>query len=202
MRRASKYLLPWMALLLVTALPGVAEAQQISGVFGRLLGDDVLDRAPLVDSVEGVEFADANLYGARVAWGLGGLELEASVVYSSTSLLEETALEVDASFLYGEGNLVLGLLPGPVTPFVTGGLGLHRISLDIPGADAETKLGYNVGAGVKVGLGGFGVRADLRDHITPLDFADIDPAFAEALNLLESKTLHNVELSLGVMFTF
>lgn len=202
MRTAGKYLLPLTALILVMALPGAAEAQQVSGVFGRLLGDDVLDQAPFVGSVQGVEFADANLYGARVSWGLAGPELELSVVYSPSKLLENTRLEVDADFLYGEANVLLGLLPGPVEPFVTGGIGLHRISLDIPGTDAETKLGYNVGAGVKVGLGGLGVRADLRDHITPLDFADIDPQFAEALDLLEGNTLHNVELSFGLMFSF
>ena len=76
------------------------------------------------------------------------------------------------------------------------------LSFDVDGGASTTELGYMLGAGLKIGLGGFGARVDLRDHITPLDADSIDPAVVEILGLDVNTTLHNFELSAALVLSF
>jgi len=63
------------------------------------------------------------------------------------------------------GNLVFGYSGGGVQPYVTGGLGLMRSNIDGPldvfDIDSNA-FGVNVGAGLRLGSGGFGIRGDVR----------------------------------------
>jgi opacity protein-like surface antigen len=87
------------------------------------------------------------------------------------------------------GNVVIGIPIGGqrgsgVRPYVTGGVGLIRSSVDGPLEDdtiSNSDLGYNLGGGVMGFLGDHvGVRADLRFMRTlnsDLFDADFDPEF-------------------------
>lgn len=80
-----------------------------------------------------------------------------------------------------DGNAsVLSFIPNIVFPFgdpaatarpyIIGGLGLHRVNIDleIPGfgdaSDSETKFGFNVGGGVNFNLAGFDTFIEARFH--------------------------------------
>ena len=49
-------------LLVVTLIPTAAVAQEIALTYGRLLGDDLLDRAPLLGSDAPSDFSDAPIW--------------------------------------------------------------------------------------------------------------------------------------------
>ena len=95
-------------------------------------------------------------------------------------------------------NAVLHATPEdtPVRPFVTAGGGFSAFLT--PGTSSlhgiragEKKLGYNFGGGIKFNLNDrFGLRLDVRDHVTATPFA----------RFLENGggRLHNVEYSAGL----
>ncbi len=97
---------------------------------------------------------------------------------------------------------MFNILPGPVAPFLAGGVGYHRIGFGLEGAESYSGLGYYVGAGLKFKLGKLGVRGDLRDHITPIKLDSLDPAVAEAIGLDKNVTVHNFELSAALVISF
>lgn len=187
---------------MAAALPTEILAQEVSLTVGRFLGDDLVDAGAGPGDLLPTSFRDAGLYGVRVGVGFLLVDLEASGLIGSTAILDDTPFEVDARFRYLEGSVLLRLLPGPVAPFLAAGVGFHRLSLDLPGVDSYQTIGYNAGAGIKVTLGGFGVRADVRDHITPVDLDEIAPALGEVLGLDADRTLHNFEVSLGLVLSF
>lgn len=194
-----------VAAFLLLASLGVAapaHAQEVSLTVGRLLGDDLVDSDPGLGDYLPSDFSDATLFGVRASAGLVLVDVEGSLLIGNSALFEGTPMAVDARFTYLEGSAVVRLLPGPIAPFLAGGLGLHRISLEGPGDRSHTTLGYNIGAGLKVGLGSVGVRADLRDHITPLKVEDLSPDLAEALGAEGGTTLHDFEVSFGLTIHF
>lgn len=192
-----------LGVMLVALLaPAPAAAQEVTIVVGRFGGDGIADAVGLPDVVGDAGLDDAALYGGRIGIGFFPFDLEASVVVSPTSVFAGTIFETDVRVLYAEVNALVTILPGPVSPFVTGGIGLHSFKLDVGNDPSESRLGYSIGGGVKVSLGRLGVRADFRDHITPIDLADLDPAFLGALGLEDDLTLHNLELSAGLTLGF
>ena len=54
----------------------------------------------------------------------------------------------DSRVISGSLNAVLNLLPGPVKPYLIGGVGYY--STEFSGSGSSRKVGYNYGAGVKV----------------------------------------------------
>ena len=110
---------------------------------------------------------------------------------------KETTAHVQ-QFFY---DFVVHLTPKalPVRPFVLAGAGFSSFSPRQEGILAagagETKVGYNYGGGVKVKLSPlFGVRFDVRDHVTG------KPNFLDLPNV--SGKLHSVEFSAGVSLLF
>lgn len=186
------------------ALVAPSEARADGGEFtfsiGALLGDD-LDLG--VDALE-AGFDDSPLYGGRLGWYGWPVGVEGSVMYSPSGLSGRVGVEVgevDARVVYAEANLVLVLIPGPVSPFVTGGIGLHSIAIDEDDFNFEHNgFGYNFGGGVKAALGPVGLRVDVRDHVTSFDVEEL----VEPLEILitEDATLHNIEVSAGVSVRF
>lgn len=188
--------------LIVVVCPGAAEAQELSLTVGKFLGDDVLESLPVVGPPTQIGFADGMLYGARFSMGLLFVEFEASLTTAGSKVLAETPNEFSAQFTYAEAGVLMKIFPGPVAPFLAGGVGYHRIGWGLAGSEAYAGLGYYVGAGLRLGLGKVGVRGDLRDHITPINLNGLDPGVAAALGLVDNVTVHNFELSVALVLSF
>lgn len=202
-----------LAVFLLPASPATAAEGEITGVIGILFGGDL--EALLADEDFSLSrgFENGPTYGLRVGWIGYPLGVEGSVVYSPTGIQAaagDTA-SVDAEVLYGEVSAVLIFLPGPFSPFVSGGLGYHALDLaaeldagavSVDGIEIR-KLGYTYGGGLKANIERLTLRLDVRDHLTSLDEGDlVHPALAEALGLSFEDDLHNLEVSLGVGFRF
>jgi len=201
-----------LATSLLSASPAAAAEGEISAIIGILFGGDL--EALLGDEDFSISrgFENGPTYGARIGWIGYPLGVEGSVVYSPTGVQATVGdvATVDAEVLYGEVSALLIFLPGPISPFVTGGLGYHALdlsaefdggSVSLEGLEIR-KLGYTYGGGVKANIKRLTVRVDVRDHLTRLDEGDLVPAVAEALGLEFEDSLHNVELSLGAGFRF
>ena len=65
-----------------------------------------------------------------------------------------------ASILGLDGDAVYSFAPGPVSPYVLGGLSWARTKPD--GIDASTDFGFNFGGGVNFGLGALKAFAEAR----------------------------------------
>ncbi len=193
-------------LMLVVALatvltPAAARAQNTEATFviGALLGDDVSLDLGIIDEAQ-AKFENSPIYGGRVGWYGFPLGVEASVLYSSGGIeITPSYLKPEnVSLLYAEVNALLIIIPGPIAPFATGGIGAHRLHLGFgdTGSLTETAFGWNWGGGVKARLGPVAIRADLRDHVSKFESDTI-------LALLgTTNTFHNWEasVSLGVAF--
>lgn len=76
------------------------------------------------------------------------------------------------------GNLVFGFKGGGVKPYIAGGAGLMRSNISSPenlfDDISDNKFGVNVGGGLRVGSGKFGVRGDLRyfRQLSNVEFSD------------------------------
>lgn len=68
----------------------------------------------------------------------------------------------NVNFLSGNASVVFDIAPTPmVTPYILGGVGLHRFSAS--GTDAtENDFGFHGGIGLNVGLAGFGTYIEAR----------------------------------------
>jgi opacity protein-like surface antigen len=181
--------------------PAPARAQSTEATFaiGALLGDDIDLDLDIINDAR-ASFDNAPLYGGRLGWYGFPLGVEASVLYSPTGVTTEPAFlePSSSSILYAEVNALLIIIPGPVSPFVTGGVGVHRVNFEFVdvGSLDETAFGWNWGGGVKIRIGPIAVRGDLRDHITRFESDDV-------LALLgTSNTFHNWEASAGIGVAF
>lgn len=181
-------------------VPLRVEAQSVEASFaiGALVGDDIEVGFDLEEDA-GARFDDSALFGGRVGWYGFPVGVEAGILYGPSGVAGEADFVVpfDAGLLYVEANALLFFLPGPIQPFVTGGAGVHRITLAL-GADgaAETALGWNLGGGLKARVRRLSLRADVRDHVTDFDSAD-------ALALLGiDNTFHNWEATFGIGVEF
>ncbi len=178
--------------------PASVQAQQIGFSVGRFVGDELADRVPGIGGFSPVAFGDATIYGVRARLGLPILDLEGSIQYGPSSLSVGDLVSLTARFLYAEAGVAVAIIPTPIAPFVTAGIGLHRIGWEGDNAAYQT-LGYYAGVGLRLGLGGVGARVDLRDHITPFRLDDLDPDVRALVGLPADLTLHNFELSLSLM---
>ena len=70
--------------------------------------------------------------------------------------------QADTRVISGSVNAVFSLLPGPVKPYLIGGVGYYDTQLK--GTDATRKMGYNYGAGVKFGMTGASLFIEARLH--------------------------------------
>lgn len=81
-------------------------------------------------------------------------KIRADVQYNSfggssvTNAFSQVASGTDARVISGSINAVLNLLPGPVKPYLVGGVGYYDTKFS--GSSGTRKTGYNYGAGVKV----------------------------------------------------
>jgi hypothetical protein len=197
-----------MILGILTIFSPAAFAQgEVSGVIGGLLGGNLDVRDDLtVDT----GLNNAILYGFRGGWYGGRAGLEGSYVISPSGLRGEALgglVDVDTRVNYLEGNALIFFLGGNVSPFVTGGAGLHRIRfniVDLLETPAINKFGFNFGGGVKANFDRISIRFDIRDHVTSFKAGDFGQlgAIAEILGIDLDQTLHNLELGFGIGIRF
>jgi hypothetical protein len=208
MTYVSKVRVSIIALIILLCSVAKASAQgEVTGVIGALLGGTLKVNTDL--STE-TSFDNTVLYGFRGGYVRGRFGVEGSFVRSSTGIKAEAfegLLNVETPTTYVEGNVLLIFLKGNVSPFLTGGAGLHRIKfefaniIETPNID---KLGYNFGGGVKANINRVTIRFDIRDHLTPFkaeDFGVLGP-IAEIFGLDLDQNLHNLEVSFGVGVRF
>jgi opacity protein-like surface antigen len=96
---------------------------------------------------------------------------------------------VDTRVISGSINGVFALLPGPVKPYLIGGVGYYDTKLS--GTESTRKLGYNYGAGVKFGLVGASIFAEARMH-------QINDATFDVGN--NRTTAKFIPITIGIMF--
>lgn len=192
-----------IAIVASLASPGLAAADtEVTGVVGAFIGDDLRDVLGVRPGNIDEDFDNAPLFGGRLGYSVFPFLAELSVVVSPSAVNREGVEAFAVRAVYAEAGVFLLLFPGPLSPFVGGGIGLHRFTLDAGGNPTETLTGYHFGGGVRLKLGTLGVRVDARDHITPLDGEDLGEEFKALLGLAEDGTLHNIEVSVGVTLTF
>jgi opacity protein-like surface antigen len=199
------------AAIVTLSIVGKAGAEgEVGFVFGASISGDI--------SVlnEGFDFNDVQtavqnspLFGLRLGTYGYPFGIEGSLIYSPSGLTGgafDDLVEANLSILYTEANVLIIILPGPVSPFVTAGLGLHYLNFnfaDLASFD-KAKLGYNFGGGLKVNASRVSFRVDVRDHVTTFGFDDLGLGIiGELIGLSETEArLHNVELSFGVGIRF
>ncbi len=194
-----------VALLAVPATPQSAELG-ITGGYGAF-GDNSLSVAGIRDTMADIarevreEYTISNgvRVGGRMVFNtMAFIGHEVSYAYQHANLnflsSGEGASEsgdlgaVRSHHMYY--NLALHALPTgmPVRPFVTGGGGFS--SFFLPGISSfsgygDTKFGYNYGGGVKFNFFMYGIRFDVRNHVTGKPFGRYLPNVDGTLNNLE-----------------
>lgn len=199
-------LLPASLLLIVVAtlfVPAPASAgPELTFSLGAMIGDSLVDVLQVRPDNLTEGFQNAPIFAGRAGWSAFPFAVEGSLSYSPSAVTISGVGSLDASLVYAEAEVQILILPGPIAPFVGGGIGIHSIglrSLDVP---RETTVGYTLGGGLKAAFGTLGLRVDLRDHITPLRVADLGNEFLQVLGIVEDTTIHNVELSGGITIRF
>ena len=157
--------------LLVSASPVLAQAQGTMDESGRplRLGGMLGATLPIGD------FGDA----AEVGFHIGALGEFARPTWPFAFRGEVTYHRHGVKDVDGNAS-VLSFVPNIVFPFgdpaatarpyLIGGVGIHRVSIDIdvPGfgdaEDSETKFGFNVGGGFNFNLAGFDTFIEARFH--------------------------------------
>lgn len=182
------------------ALADTARAAEASAFLGAAhISDKSIGALEIGDLP--LALSDGFKTGGRLTLGGGLLAHEISYGYERHDLEVNGQKDSVATIHQLFYDLVVHILPGGsmVRPFVVGGAGIVRF---VPGdsellqlASGETKFGWNYGGGVKIKLAPmFGVRFDVRDHVTS------KPNFLNLPNV--SGKLHDLEISGGVSLYF
>jgi hypothetical protein len=180
----------------------VAAIPAVTFVLGSMIGDSLSEvlQVRLGTITEG--FENAPILGGRMGWSLFPFAVEGSLLYSPSAIDSTGGDSFGASIMYAEVEAQMLILPGPVSPFFGGGIGLHSIKLQVGSTPRETVIGYVFGGGLRATFGTLGLRVDIKDHITPLKITELDPNFVDALGTAVSNNLHNIEFSGGVTIKF
>lgn len=191
------------------SLPSTVFAEaEITGVVGGLVGGDLDNVFQGIVSIKGT-FDNGALYGVRIGFVGGLFGVEGSFVYSPTGVSLSTPVlpvNLNAKVYYWEGNFLFIPIPGPISPFLTAGAGLHMYNFDLNvgnvgsiGADFD-KFGYNFGAGLKINISRVVIRGEVRDHLTKFERGDF--GLSDIGIDIEDQWLHNIEISAGIGFRF
>lgn len=197
-----KTLLPCCAATLLLALPATPQSAElgISGGYGSL-GDNSLSVFTVADSAVREEYTLSNgvRVGGRMAFNSRafiGHEISYSYQHANFSFLASDG-ELSGTQDFGAVrahhmyyNLVAHATPTGtrIRPFVTGGGGFS--SFFLPGISSfsgygNTKFGYNYGGGLKFNFFMYGIRFDVRNHVTGKPFGQYLPNVQGKLNNME-----------------
>ena len=193
-----------------TALASRAGAQETSGtpaisltpyvgymVFGSFLDGPLgtslsSDNAAVFGGQLGIGLTDNLALVGNVAYGESKWNVDVPII-GGVSLGDAKVLLYDASL-----QLKMPVGAGGISPFLQGGAGAMRLSVDNAVVKASgTNFAANVGAGVDVQLArAIGLRLMAKDYIGKVDFK-------EATGIpVNGKTAHNFVLSAGVKIGF
>jgi opacity protein-like surface antigen len=198
------------AVLVSLSVADMAQADgEVTFVFGASISGDISVLNDLeFDQVE-TAIKNSPLFGLRLGSYGFPFGIEGSLIYSPSGLTGaafDDVVEANAKILYTEANVLLIILPGPVAPFVTAGLGLHYLNFNVADLVSfnRSKLGYNFGGGLKINASRVSFRVDLRDHVTTFGFDDLGLGIiGDLIGLGDTEArLHNVELSFGLGIRF
>lgn len=148
------------------------------------------------------------IFGMRVGSYGFPIGFEGSLTYSPSAIIGgiNDQLDIKTNILYVEANVLVIILPGPIAPFVTGGIGIHYLNFDLAAltTTSQTKFGWNLGGGLKINVARVALRVDIRDHATTLGLNDLGLGIiGDILGLASTNArVHNVELSFGVGIRF
>ena len=179
-----------------------AAGPELTFTLGAMIGDSLTDVLQIRPQNLSEGFTNAPIFGGRVGWSAFPFALEGSLLYSPSAINIANLGSISANLVYAEAEVQILLLPGPVAPFIGGGIGIHSMQLTTLNIPRETMLGYVFGGGLKVALGTLGLRVDLKDHITPLDVTKLGSQFLQIVGIAESTNVHNVEFSGGITIKF
>lgn len=171
MQRSRARVLVIAGSLLLSASPAFAQARGTMNESGRPLRLGAM----LGASIPIGDFSDAAETGfhigalgefAQATWPFA---LRGEITYHRHGVKD---VDGDASVLSFIPNLVFpfGDPAATARPYIIGGVGVHRVSIDleIPGfgdaSDSETKFGFNVGGGINFNLAGFDTFIEARFH--------------------------------------
>jgi opacity protein-like surface antigen len=148
------------------------------------------------------------IFGARVGTYGFPIGFEGSLTYSPSAIIGgiNDQVDINTNILYVEANVLVIILPGPIAPFVTGGIGLHYLNFNLADlvTTSSTKFGWNLGGGLKMNVSRVALRVDIRDHITTIGLNDVGLGIiGDIIGIASSNArVHNVELSFGVGIRF
>ena len=195
----------FLALLSMPASPQSAE-MGISAGFGSLNDGDIsVSQAPTSSGTNTYSISNGIRIGARIAFNpraFTGHEVSYSYQHANLNFVatgesggNQDLGNVRAHHMYY--NYVLHATPSriPIRPFVTGGGGFS--SFFLPGISSlsgrgDTKFGYNYGGGVKFNLFMYGIRFDVRNHVTGKPFGRYLPNVEGTLQNLEFSATFSV----------
>ena len=181
---------------------------EVTFVVGALTGGDI--NVLVEDGFSfPASFKNGPAFGVRVGSYGYPFAFEGSLLYGPSSLtgtLVEGVAEIKTDVLYTEANLLVIILPGPVSPFLTGGVGLHYLKFDLANLLSldSARFGYNFGGGLKVNVSRLAFRLDVRDHVSTFGLGDVGLGGLGGLLGLsdEDARVHNVEVSFGLGLRF
>lgn len=168
------------------------------------------------EGANGAEYTIDNtgIYGAEATLDIGrSVSLVGNFGYSKSNFEFETANTErrsgpDLGFFLYDGSLRLRLPMGNRTttfsPYVQGGVGAMRYTPDTDdfnGGNATTNVAFNVGAGATWKFMGVGLRGEVKDYISSLDFKSAQNA-NDFNDLRDATIAHNLAVSLGLTFAF
>lgn len=88
--------------------------------------------------------------------------LRADVMYHT---LESSAnSDINLNTLAGTLNAMFDMGGMMAAPYLTAGIGIYNLDIDVEGVDSETDFGLNGGAGIKFNLSGFNTFLEARYH--------------------------------------
>ena len=197
-----KHLFSCVVLLVALALPAWPQSAElgISAGYGSLGDNDIsVSEIPEISSRETYSLSNGVRIGARMGFNTRRfIGHEASYAYQHSRLDvlasgPETTEAADLGAIRAHHfyyNALLHAAPTgfPVRPFVTGGGGFS--SFFLPGISSfsgggDTKFGYNYGGGVKLNFFQYGIRFDVRNHVTGKPFGRYLPNVDGKLNNTE-----------------
>lgn len=145
-------------------------------------------------TLSGVEFDDALAIGLRTGVRVAErFSVGVSAVYNPLTYHTSTATDLEGGlYTYGADFLYYATGVSPmVTPFA--GVGVGAKTYDFEGADPETDIMWNVGAGFDVAVHpNAAIRLEARDYMSLLD---------PEIQGLDEELQHDVMVALGINFS-
>ena len=153
-----------LAAALVTA-PAAVHAQQSPVRFGLAAGA-TFPTGDYGDAFEWGYHLGASITGKPMLSPVG---IRGEVMWNSLNAKDD--VDAKLNVLAGIVNAEIGMSGVSARPYFIGGLGVYRVDIDSDALDAvlgpseaETKFGFNVGAGIDFPLAGFSAFTEARFH--------------------------------------